>query len=267
MPSESPKAPAESSKASSPPSSAASSPKPVESTDQRPAKKPRQRAPRKPPASNDNSNMGTPSASNDELGTPSRPSSTQVRAMYRIRCIAQHKDIPTRKWEQRPLSFYTIGGGKVEIPVGCWQTDEQMQLNKRSTEPTSHAEVDQLFSQDKDFRPFLCTHANCSKSFATLDLLQTHENNMHGQKKQVCGIDGCLKSFATSGQLTKHRKMVHFRSHRKKKLEEAAAAEAATTNADDDTSTAANTPSVLLGNDDDDLQSMASTHDSPSIQD
>jgi hypothetical protein len=103
-----------------------------------------------------------------------------------------------------------------------------MKLNKRPTEPTSLADIDQLFTVEKDFRPFLCTHVGCSKSFTSFDLLQTHETNMHGIKKMVCGIDGCQKSFATSGQLTKHRKMVHFRAARKaKKLAEAEAEAAA----------------------------------------
>ncbi|KAI8096861.1 uncharacterized protein BX664DRAFT_325059 [Halteromyces radiatus] len=146
----------------------------------------------------------------------------------RIRAIFTHKDTPTRKWQKRPLKFYTLGGGEVQLPTGCWRSDEDMKLNKRTTEPTSVADIDQLFAVEKDFRPFLCTHVGCSKSFTSFDLLQTHETNMHGIKKMVCGIDGCSKGFATSGQLTKHRKMVHFRAARKaKKLAEAEAAASA----------------------------------------
>lgn len=110
-----------------------------------------------------------------------------------------------------------------------------MTINKRTTEPMSVAEIDQLFSStsgEKDFRPFLCTQPGCSKSFTTFDQLQTHETNMHGTKKLVCGIDSCHKSFVTTGQLTKHRKMVHFRAARKAKLAAAAAA-AATENGED----------------------------------
>ena len=114
-----------------------------------------------------------------------------------------------------------------------------MTLNKRSTEPTTLADIDALYSAsggEKDFRPYLCTQPGCSKSFTTYDQLQTHETNMHGTKKLICGINGCHKSFVTPGQLTKHRKMVHFRAARKAKMEAAAAAAAAaeqSTNADD----------------------------------
>ncbi|ORX60313.1 hypothetical protein DM01DRAFT_1332471 [Hesseltinella vesiculosa] len=230
-----------------------------------PAKRPRSRPKPRKPMLVDNSTNEV--ASNDEQGSIlSRPSSTQPKASYRILNLTAHKGIPVRKWKRQPLEFYTIGGGKVEIPVGCWQTDERMHLNTRSTEPTTPGEVDKLFSNDKDFRPFLCTHAGCNKSFTNFEQLQTHENNMHGQKKNVCGIDGCQKSFATSGQLTKHRKMVHFREHRKKKLLAEAEAAAGSAGGDDDTSTAANTPILPLANDDDDVQSIsASTHDSPGV--
>lgn len=105
-----------------------------------------------------------------------------------------------------------------------------MTLNDQPTEPITVAEIDQMFSStagEKDFRPFFCTQPGCSKSFTSLDQLQTHETNMHGTKKLVCGIDGCHKSFVTPGQLTKHRKMVHFRAARKAKMAAAAAAAAA----------------------------------------
>ncbi|KAI9301661.1 hypothetical protein BJ944DRAFT_271170, partial [Cunninghamella echinulata] len=149
--------------------------------------------------------------------TPNR-SQTQKTSL-RIKNIFAHKDIPVRRWKKVPLKFYTFGGGMVELPVGCWQSDEEMKLSKTTTEPTTMADIDQLFTMEKDFRPFLCTHANCSKSFTSFDQLQTHETNMHGIKKLVCGIEHCQKSFATSGQLTKHRKMVHFREKRRLKME------------------------------------------------
>ncbi|CAO3642485.1 unnamed protein product [Cunninghamella blakesleeana] len=169
------------------------------------------------------SNADTPNtAIIEDQGTPSStPNRSQTqKSSSRIKAIFAHKDTPVRRWKKDPLVFYTMGGGKVEIPIGCWQSDEEMKLNKNTTEPTTMADVDQLFAMDKDFRPFLCTHPNCSKAFTSFDQLQTHETNMHGIKKMVCGIDHCLKSFATSGQLTKHRKMVHFRHNRKKRLEE-----------------------------------------------
>ncbi|KAI8098002.1 uncharacterized protein B0P05DRAFT_522925 [Gilbertella persicaria] len=147
--------------------------------------------------------------------------------------LLKHKDIKVRKWEAKPLVFYTLNGSA--ITVSSWQSDQKMQLNERTTEPITVAEIDQLFSStagEKDFRPFLCTQPGCSKAFTTFDQLQTHETNMHGTKKLVCGIDGCHKSFVTPGQLTKHRKMVHFRAARKAKL--AAEAEAAKAKEDDD---------------------------------
>ncbi|KAI8373935.1 hypothetical protein EDC96DRAFT_557013 [Choanephora cucurbitarum] len=154
--------------------------------------------------------------------------------------LLKHKDIKVRKWETKPLIFYTLNGAKVKIPR--WHSDEPMKLNERTTEPMTVAEIDQLFSStagEKDFRPFLCTQPGCSKAFTTFDQLQTHETNMHGTKKLVCGIDGCHKSFVTTGQLTKHRKMVHFRAARKAKLaaeaaEAAAAAAAAASKEDED---------------------------------
>ncbi|KAI7887878.1 uncharacterized protein EV154DRAFT_484598 [Mucor mucedo] len=148
--------------------------------------------------------------------------------------LLKYKDIKVRKWVSKPLVFYTLDGSEIQLP--SWQSDEKMTINKRTTEPMTVAEIDQLFSStsgEKDFRPFLCTQPGCSKSFTTFDQLQTHETNMHGTKKLVCGIDSCHKSFVTTGQLTKHRKMVHFRAARKAKLAAAAAAAAATENGDD----------------------------------
>ncbi|KAI8365719.1 hypothetical protein BD560DRAFT_401474 [Blakeslea trispora] len=144
--------------------------------------------------------------------------------------LLKHKDIKVRKWESKPLVFYTLNGAEIKIPA--WHSSESMKLNERTTEPMTVAEIDQLFSStagEKDFRPFLCTQPGCSKAFTTFDQLQTHETNMHGTKKLVCGIDGCHKSFVTTGQLTKHRKMVHFRAARKAKLAAEAAEAAAAT--------------------------------------
>ncbi|KAI8331318.1 hypothetical protein BC941DRAFT_438835 [Chlamydoabsidia padenii] len=176
------------------------------------------------------------------LGEDQNNRSQALKPSPRIRAIFTHKDTPVRRWQTQPLTFYTLGGGQVQLPGGCWKSDEPMKLNKRPTEPTSIADIDQLFTVEKDFRPFLCTHTGCSKSFTSFDLLQTHETNMHGIKKMTCGIDGCQKSFATSGQLTKHRKMVHFRAARKAKKLAEAEAEAA----------AANQPTEININDDDD---------------
>ncbi|CAO3621735.1 unnamed protein product [Mucor hiemalis] len=145
--------------------------------------------------------------------------------------LLKYKDIKVRKWVSKPLTFYTLNGS--EIQVSSWQSDEKMTINKRTTEPITVTEIDQLFSStsgEKDFRPFLCTQPGCSKAFTTFDQLQTHETNMHGTKKLVCGIDGCHKSFVTPGQLTKHRKMVHFRAARKAKMAAAAAAAEAAAN-------------------------------------
>ncbi|KAG0167851.1 hypothetical protein DFQ28_005458 [Apophysomyces sp. BC1034] len=142
--------------------------------------------------------------------------------------ILKYKDSKARQWTRTNLTFRTLDGSEIKLP--SWRTDERMKLNDKPTEPTSVAEIDQLFSSaggEKDFRPFLCTQPGCSKSFTTFDQLQTHETNMHGTKKLICGIDGCHKSFVTPGQLTKHRKMVHFRAARKAKLAAAAAAAAA----------------------------------------
>ncbi|ORZ02837.1 hypothetical protein BCR43DRAFT_559676 [Syncephalastrum racemosum] len=139
--------------------------------------------------------------------------------------ILRYKDTKARRWKKSPLQFYTLGGA--QVCLHSWQTEEPMALNRRLTEPTTAAEIDQLFSatgNERDFRPFLCTQPGCSKSFTSYDQLQTHETNMHGTKKLICGIDGCHKSFVTPGQLTKHRKMVHFRAARKAKLAAAAAA-------------------------------------------
>ncbi|CDH56649.1 hypothetical protein RO3G_14962 [Lichtheimia corymbifera JMRC:FSU:9682] len=162
--------------------------------------------------------------------TPARgPSSRLHHASSKARKdILKYKDVKARRWKHTPLTFYTLDGG--EIQLSSWRSDESMALNKRKTEPVTVAEIDQLFSAasgERDFRPFLCTHHGCSKSFTSYDQLQTHETNMHGAKKLVCGIDGCHKSFVTPGQLTKHRKMVHFRAARKAKLQAAAAAAAA----------------------------------------
>ncbi|KAI8979596.1 hypothetical protein BDF20DRAFT_870546 [Mycotypha africana] len=144
-----------------------------------------------------------------------------------LKDIMKYKDVKVRKWEKKPLVFYTLEG--FEVNVSSWQSNEKMAINDHTTEPITVAEIDQLFSSttgEKDFRPFLCTQPGCSKSFTSFDQLQTHETNMHGTKKLVCGIDGCHKSFVTPGQLTKHRKMVHFRAARKAKLAAAAAAAA-----------------------------------------
>ncbi|KAJ8661696.1 hypothetical protein O0I10_002503 [Lichtheimia ornata] len=162
--------------------------------------------------------------------TPARGPSSRVHhtSSKARKDILKYKDVKARRWKHTPLTFYTLDGG--EIQLSSWRSDESMALNKRKTEPVTVAEIDQLFSAasgERDFRPFLCTHHGCSKSFTSYDQLQTHETNMHGAKKLVCGIDGCHKSFVTPGQLTKHRKMVHFRAARKAKLQAAAAAAAA----------------------------------------
>ncbi|RCI02228.1 RNA polymerase II mediator complex subunit, partial [Rhizopus stolonifer] len=128
--------------------------------------------------------------------------------------LLKHKDIKVRKWKAKPLVFYTLNGSA--ITVSSWQSDQKMQLNERTTEPITVAEIDQLFSStagEKDFRPFLCTQPGCSKAFTTFDQLQTHETNMHGTKKLVCGIDGCHKSFVTPGQLTKHPQYARYTSN------------------------------------------------------
>ncbi|CDS08831.1 hypothetical protein LRAMOSA10192 [Lichtheimia ramosa] len=165
-----------------------------------------------------------------QAATPTRgPSSRLHHTSSKARKdILKYKDVKARRWKHTPLTFYTLDGG--EIQLSSWRSDEPMALNKRKTEPVTVAEIDQLFSAasgERDFRPFLCTHHGCSKSFTSYDQLQTHETNMHGAKKLVCGIDGCHKSFVTPGQLTKHRKMVHFRAARKAKLQAQAAAAAA----------------------------------------
>ncbi|KAI9267827.1 hypothetical protein BY458DRAFT_511476 [Sporodiniella umbellata] len=138
--------------------------------------------------------------------------------------LLKHMDVKVRSWNSKPLMFYTLGGGTVD--VSSWRSDEKMTLGEHTTEPITAAEIDQLFSStaaEKDYRPFLCTQPGCSKAFTSYDQLQTHETNMHGTKSLVCGIDGCHKSFVTSGQLTKHRKMVHFRAARKVKTTATAA--------------------------------------------
>ncbi|KAI9007494.1 hypothetical protein CLU79DRAFT_778622 [Phycomyces nitens] len=163
--------------------------------------------------------------------------------------ILKFKDVKPRHWTNSNLVFRTLDGSP--ITLSGWQTEERMTMNDKLTEPTTVAEIDQLFSStggEKDFRPFLCTQPGCSKSFTTYDQLQTHETNMHGTKKLICGIDNCHKSFVTTGQLTKHRKMVHFRAARKAKLAAAAAAEAdiAREEGSDGGSHAPNTPDIIL---------------------
>ncbi|KAL0073569.1 C2H2-type zinc finger transcription factor [Phycomyces blakesleeanus] len=163
--------------------------------------------------------------------------------------ILKFKDFKPRRWVNSNLVFRTLDGSS--ITLSGWQTEEQMTMNDKLTEPTTVAEIDQLFSSnggEKDFRPFLCTQPGCSKSFTTYDQLQTHETNMHGTKKLICGIDNCHKSFVTTGQLTKHRKMVHFRAARKAKLAAAAAAEAdnAREEGSDGGSHAPNTPNDTI---------------------
>ncbi|RUS12718.1 hypothetical protein BC938DRAFT_478512 [Jimgerdemannia flammicorona] len=110
--------------------------------------------------------------------------------------------------------------------AGRWkfQCGARMLLNHEYPHPTSSSpnstpaphDPDALFlltglSNDKDFRPYLCTHSGCTKSFTTLDQLASHESKMHGARDVVCGVDGCTRGFATRGQLIKHQKMVHFR--------------------------------------------------------
>ncbi|KAG2218161.1 hypothetical protein INT45_006213 [Circinella minor] len=189
--------------------------------------------------------VGTP-ASSITTTTPATPAATPTptpAAMSRPRGghhhtshhasssrkdILKHKDTKVRKWTKEPITFYTLEGNPIKL--GTWNSEEEMTLNKQSTEPTTLADIDALYSAsggEKDFRPYLCTQPGCSKSFTTYDQLQTHETNMHGTKKLICGINGCHKSFVTPGQLTKHRKMVHFRAARKAKMEAAAAAAAA----------------------------------------
>ncbi|KAI8987189.1 hypothetical protein BDB01DRAFT_849335 [Pilobolus umbonatus] len=150
---------------------------------------------------------------------------TTTNSVINKKELLKYKDIKVRQWKNKPLIFYTLDGSEITVP--SWQSDQTMNINTKASEPITVAEIDQLFAStagEKDFRPFSCTQPSCSKSFTTIDQLQTHETNMHGTKKLVCGIDGCHKSFVTTGQLTKHRKMVHFRAARKAKLAAAAAA-------------------------------------------
>ncbi|CAO3597760.1 unnamed protein product [Absidia cylindrospora] len=244
----------------------------------------------KRPASNSSVSEATPKRSRIRSKKPATPqASTPINTTTNdhststnLGKIKVHKILPTKRKDPSLDRVYErflhtrILLLEVELPSRCWKSDESMKLNKRTTEPTSLADIDQLFTVEKDFRPFLCTHVGCSKSFTSFDLLQTHETNMHGIKKMVCGIDGCQKGFATSGQLTKHRKMVHFRAARKaKKLAEAEAeANAASTSATATATPTATTPSAVVteasspavnvNDDDDDTADMTSVVDEDS---
>ncbi|SAM09382.1 hypothetical protein [Absidia glauca] len=123
--------PASSSSASSAPSSpkqprSDSSTATITTTTEHPPKRSRVRS-RKPvttqsslsnqPTENDISTAGN---LGDDQGTINR--SQAPKPSPRIRAIFAHKDTPVRRWHTRPMTFYTLGGGQVQLPNGCWKS-------------------------------------------------------------------------------------------------------------------------------------------------
>ena len=54
----------------------------------------------------------------------------------------------------------------------------------------------------QDEKPYLCTHADCSKAFKTPSELSRHEFRHTGEKPYKC--DKCEKSFVRNDDLKRH---------------------------------------------------------------
>lgn len=58
-----------------------------------------------------------------------------------------------------------------------------------------------------DNRPFICTHANCFKSFKRFEHLKRHYRIHTGEKPYKCTLPGCNKTFSRSDNLMQHEKI------------------------------------------------------------
>ncbi|RCH92982.1 hypothetical protein CU097_009251 [Rhizopus azygosporus] len=89
----------------------------------------------------------------------------------------------------------------------CFDSPSTLRTHQRTVHDTSEPlPARSKTGQDK---PYVCTYADCGKSFSQYGNLKTHARKHTGERPYQCSYEGCDKAFTQLGNLRTHE-IIHW---------------------------------------------------------